>query len=94
MSNISCTQDPRVHALTQLLPKADKAASGAGGAFSFFGNRTEKYENAADLYQRAANAFRMQKQGTAAPQPRFSERATVTLVTSAETRRSQVKKLV
>ncbi|MCJ1253923.1 vesicular-fusion protein S17 [Lignoscripta atroalba] len=52
------TQDPRA-----LLQKADKAAQGAGGGFSLFGGRTEKYENAADLYTQAANAFRMQKQG-------------------------------
>lgn len=51
-------QDPRA-----LLQKADKALQGAGGGFSFFGGRAEKYENAADLYIQAANAFRMQKQG-------------------------------
>ncbi|MCJ1388442.1 vesicular-fusion protein S17 [Xylographa bjoerkii] len=51
-------QDPRA-----LLQKADKALAGAGGGFSFFGGRTEKFENAADLYTQAANAFRMQKQG-------------------------------
>lgn len=51
-------QDP--HALLQ---KADKAVQGAGGGFSLFGGRQEKYENAADLYTQAANAFRMQKQG-------------------------------
>ncbi|MCJ1230497.1 vesicular-fusion protein S17 [Toensbergia leucococca] len=51
------TQDPRA-----LLQKADKAIQGAGGGFSLFGGRTEKYENAADLYTQAANAFRMQKQ--------------------------------
>ncbi|KAL8736425.1 MAG: hypothetical protein Q9166_000217 [cf. Caloplaca sp. 2 TL-2023] len=56
-------QDPRA-----LLQKADKAAQGAGGGFSFFGGRTEKWENAADLYTQAANAFRMQKQGTEAGQ--------------------------
>ncbi|KAL2073560.1 hypothetical protein VTL71DRAFT_10886 [Oculimacula yallundae] len=49
-------QDPRA-----LLQKADKAASGAGGGFSLFGGRQEKWENAADLYTQAANAFRMQK---------------------------------
>ncbi|KAJ5826212.1 Tetratricopeptide-like helical [Penicillium riverlandense] len=48
--------DPRV-----LLQKADKALSGASGGFSLFGGRTEKYENAADLYTQAANAFRVQK---------------------------------
>ncbi|KAL2055822.1 hypothetical protein ABVK25_004066 [Lepraria finkii] len=51
-------QDPRA-----LLQKADKAAQGASGGFSLFGGKTEKYENAADLYSQAANAFRMQKQG-------------------------------
>ncbi|PGH05221.1 alpha-soluble NSF attachment protein [Blastomyces parvus] len=49
-------QDPRV-----LLQKADKALQGASGGFSLFGGRTEKYENAADLYSQAANAFRAQK---------------------------------
>ncbi|KAL8869286.1 MAG: hypothetical protein Q9174_004384 [Haloplaca sp. 1 TL-2023] len=56
-------QDPRA-----LLQKADKAAQSAGGGFSFFGGRSDKYENAADLYTQAANAFRMQKQGTEAGQ--------------------------
>ncbi|KZF19869.1 vesicular-fusion protein Sec17 [Xylona heveae TC161] len=51
-------QDPRV-----LLQQADKLVSSASGGFSFFGGRTEKFENAADLYVQAANAFRMQKQG-------------------------------
>lgn len=50
-------QDPRV-----LLQKADKAAQGATGGFSLFGGRAEKWENAADLYTQAANAFRVQKQ--------------------------------
>ncbi|KAF7133974.1 hypothetical protein CNMCM5793_005500 [Aspergillus hiratsukae] len=50
-------QDPRV-----LLQKADKALQGASSGLSFFGGRTEKYENAADLYTQAANAFRVQKQ--------------------------------
>jgi len=49
--------------------QADKAAQGAGGGFSLFGGRTEKYENAADLYTQAANAFRMQKQGCLPPNP-------------------------
>ncbi|KAL2219488.1 vesicular-fusion protein Sec17 [Thermoascus aurantiacus ATCC 26904] len=49
-------QDPRV-----LLQKADKALQSASGGFSLFGGRTEKYENAADLYIQAANAFRVQK---------------------------------
>ncbi|PKY01675.1 vesicular-fusion protein Sec17 [Aspergillus campestris IBT 28561] len=49
-------QDPRV-----LIQRAEKALSGATSGFSFFGGRTEKYENAADLYTQAANAFRVQK---------------------------------
>lgn len=66
-------QDPR--ALLQKVPllplhpehpanctKADRAAAGAGGGFSLFGGRQEKWEGAADLYTQAANAFRMQKQ--------------------------------
>jgi alpha-soluble NSF attachment protein len=48
--------------------KADKAASGAGGGFSLFGGRAEKWENAADLYTQAANAFRMSKQNKEAGQ--------------------------
>ncbi|KAI9791876.1 MAG: vesicular-fusion protein S17 [Peltula sp. TS41687] len=52
------SQDPLA-----LLQKADKAAQAASGGFSLFGGRQEKYENAADLYSQAANAFRMQKQG-------------------------------
>ena len=49
--------------------QADKALQGASGGFSLFGGRTEKYENAADLYTQAANAFRMQKQGPFHSQP-------------------------
>ncbi|OKL62034.1 putative vesicular-fusion protein sec17-like protein [Talaromyces atroroseus] len=41
--------------------QADKALQSASGGFSFFGGRTEKLENAADLYIQAANAFRVQK---------------------------------
>lgn len=48
--------------------QADKAAASAGGGFSFFGGRTEKYENAVELYTQAANAFRMQKAGKEAGQ--------------------------
>ena len=59
LSSSSMAQDPRL-----LLQKADKAAQGATGGFSFFGGRTEKWENASDLYSQAANAFRMQKQST------------------------------
>lgn len=46
------------------LDQADKALSGASGGFSFFGGRSEKYENAADLYVQAANAFRVQRMST------------------------------
>ena len=56
-------QDPRA-----LLQKADKAAQGATGGFSLFGGRSEKWENASELYISAANAFRMQKQNQEAGQ--------------------------
>ncbi len=55
-------QDPRA-----LLQKAEKAAQGATGGFSLFGGRGEKWENAADLYTQAANAFRVQKQSKRHP---------------------------
>lgn len=42
--------------------QAEKAASGASSGFSLFGGRSEKWENAVELYTQAANAFRMQKQ--------------------------------
>ncbi|KAE8444442.1 hypothetical protein EG329_000533 [Mollisiaceae sp. DMI_Dod_QoI] len=48
--------------------QAEKAAAGAGGGFSLFGGRQEKWENAADLYTQAANAFRMQNQNKEAGQ--------------------------
>ncbi|KAJ5594907.1 Tetratricopeptide-like helical [Penicillium hispanicum] len=74
------TQDPRV-LLQKVSPsrlplslvsvclgiQADKALSGASGGFSWFGGRSEKYENAADLYTQAANAFRVQKMSAATP---------------------------
>ncbi|KJZ80405.1 Putative vesicular-fusion protein sec17-like protein [Hirsutella minnesotensis 3608] len=50
-------QDPRA-----LLQKAEQTVKSAGGGFSFFGGREDKYQNAADLYIQAANAFKMQKQ--------------------------------
>jgi len=56
-------QDPRA-----LIQKAEKAAAGATGGFGFFGGRQEKWENAADLYTQAANAFRMQNQNKEAGQ--------------------------
>ena len=43
-------------------PQAEGALSGAGKGFSFFGGREEKYQNAADLFIEAANAFKMQRQ--------------------------------
>ncbi|KAH8687643.1 soluble NSF attachment protein [Tricladium varicosporioides] len=56
-------QDPRA-----LLQKAEKAVAGASGGFSLFGGRQEKWENAAELYNQAANAFRMSKQNKEAGQ--------------------------
>ncbi|KAF4471455.1 transport vesicle fusion SEC17 [Fusarium albosuccineum] len=50
-------QDPRA-----LLQKAQKTLQGAGSGFSFFGGREEKYQEAADLFTQAANAFKMQQQ--------------------------------
>ena len=54
--------DPDCHRNLILGFQAEKALQGAGGGFSMFGGRTEKYENAADLFTQAANAFRVQKQ--------------------------------
>ncbi|KAI5370102.1 Putative NSF attachment protein [Septoria linicola] len=56
-------QDPRA-----LLQKADKQAQSASGGFSFFGGKTQKLEEAVELYTQAANAFRLQKDGKAAGQ--------------------------
>jgi len=50
--------DPRA-----LLRQAESSLQKAGGGFSFFGGRQEKYEAAADQFIAAANAFRMQKLG-------------------------------
>ena len=41
-----------------LLEKADKKASGSVG---FWSSSTTKYEEAGDLYQQAANAFKLEK---------------------------------
>jgi alpha-soluble NSF attachment protein len=41
--------------------KADKKAESRGGFFG--GGGSAKYEEAAELYTQAANAFRLQKQG-------------------------------
>ena len=46
--------------MSNLKLQAQKALSGAGGGFSFFGGREEKYQNAADMFIEAANAFKMQ----------------------------------
>lgn len=48
--------------------QAEKAYSSAGSGFSLFGGKTEKYENAVELYTQAANAFRLQKSGREAGQ--------------------------
>ncbi|KAK1765568.1 soluble NSF attachment protein [Phialemonium atrogriseum] len=56
-------QDPRA-----LLQKADKAIQSASGGFGFFGGREDKYQNAADLYMQAANAFKMAQQNREAGQ--------------------------
>ncbi|KAI3400038.1 hypothetical protein diail_4872 [Diaporthe ilicicola] len=56
-------QDPRA-----LLQKADKMLASASGGFGFFGGREDKYQNAADLYSQAANAYRMQKNNREAGQ--------------------------
>ncbi|GAM85170.1 hypothetical protein ANO11243_031740 [Dothideomycetidae sp. 11243] len=56
-------QDPRA-----LLQKAEKQAQAAGGGFSFFGGRSEKWEQAVELYTQAANSFRMQKSNVEAGQ--------------------------
>jgi alpha-soluble NSF attachment protein len=42
-----------------LLERADKKANSSGGWFS---SATSKYEEAGDLYQQAANAFKLEKQ--------------------------------
>lgn len=41
--------------------KADKTIQSASGGFGFFSNKEQKYQDAADLYVQAANAFRMQE---------------------------------
>lgn len=42
--------------------QAQKSLQSAGAGFSFFGGRDDKYQNAAELFIQAANAFKMQKQ--------------------------------
>jgi hypothetical protein len=46
------------------LQKAKKTLQSAGGGFSFFSNKEEKYQNAADLYVQAANAYRLERMST------------------------------
>lgn len=41
--------------------QADKTIQSASGGFGFFSNKEQKYQDAADLYVQAANAFRMQE---------------------------------
>lgn len=66
---------PRIY-LTHSAPiQADKALSGASGGFNLFGGRTEKYENAADLYSQAANAFRVQKMSMSYSSIKISSRS-------------------
>ncbi|KAK3343806.1 soluble NSF attachment protein [Lasiosphaeria hispida] len=49
--------DPR-----SLVQKAEKTLQSAGGGFSFFGGgKEDKYQSAADLYQQAANAFKLER---------------------------------
>ncbi|KAK0705025.1 soluble NSF attachment protein [Lasiosphaeris hirsuta] len=49
--------DPR-----SLVQKAEKTLQSAGGGFSFFGGgKEDKYQSAGDLYQQAANAFKLER---------------------------------
>ncbi|KAF2768674.1 TPR-like protein [Teratosphaeria nubilosa] len=54
-------QDPRA-----LIQKAEQFSKSSGGFFSF--GKSDKYEQAVDLYTQAANAFRLQKDGRSAGQ--------------------------
>lgn len=67
----------------QLLAQADKAYASAGSGFGWFGSKTEKFENAAELYISAGGAYRLQQAGQEAgmayekvplPPPPFSPR--------------------
>lgn len=58
------------HATAQLTTQrqqAEKTLQSAGSGFSFFGGREEKYQNAADAFIEAANAFKMQGQSKEPP---------------------------
>ncbi|KAK4154125.1 soluble NSF attachment protein [Chaetomidium leptoderma] len=48
--------DPRA-----LEDKAKKALQSASGGFGFFSNKEDKYQNAAELYIQAANAYRLER---------------------------------
>ncbi|BFZ59248.1 vesicular-fusion protein S17 [Saitoella coloradoensis] len=69
-------------ALLQKNVQADKkAASGGGGGFSrFFGGGTTNYEDAAELYVQAANAFKLQRMSKEAGQA-FEKAAAMQLKT-------------
>ena len=41
--------------------QAKKTLQSASGGFSFFSNKEEKLQNAAELYIQAANAYRLEK---------------------------------
>lgn len=59
--------------------KAEKTIQSASGGFGFFSNKEQKYQDAADLYVQAANAFRMQEasQFTYLPSRSFLARCSV-----------------
>lgn len=59
--------------------KAEKTIQSASGGFGFFSNKEQKYQDAADLYVQAANAFRMQgaSQFTYLPSRSFLARCSV-----------------
>lgn len=44
--------------------KAKKTLQSASGGFSFFSNKEDKYQNAAELYIQAANAYRLENMST------------------------------
>ncbi|KAK3304509.1 soluble NSF attachment protein [Chaetomium strumarium] len=55
--------DPRA-----LEEKAKKTLQSASGGFSFFSNKEDKYQNAAELYIQAGNAYRLEKMNREAGQ--------------------------
>ncbi|KAF3766012.1 TPR-like protein [Cryphonectria parasitica EP155] len=72
-------QDPRA-----LVKQAEALASKASGGFKLFGGREDKWQDAADTFSQAANAFKMQKQNREAGQ---------TFERAAEIQRDQLKEL-